>query len=75
MSYADYNTGAYLRRTILLLFYGKYIKHSKVLKYYKELQTHQWYAPAENRLLQRKKLFQLIQYASQYIPYYLSYNR
>lgn len=75
MSYADYNMGAYLRRTILLPFYWKYIKHSKVLRYYKELQTHQWYTPAENRLFQRRKLFQLIQYTSQYIPYYLSYNR
>jgi phenylacetate-CoA ligase len=70
MSYTNNNLEAYLRRTILLPLYWKYIKHSKVLKYYKELQTHQWNTQEENHQLQRKKLFQLIQYASQNIPYY-----
>jgi phenylacetate-CoA ligase len=70
MSYTNNNLGAYLRRNILLPFYWKYFKHLKVLDYYQELQTHQWYTLKDNLHLQQKKLFQLVQYASQHIPYY-----
>jgi phenylacetate-CoA ligase len=70
MSYIDRTIGAYLRRNILLTLYWKYIKHLKVLDYYKELQAHQWNTLKKNRNLQRIKLFKLIQYASQNIPYY-----
>jgi phenylacetate-CoA ligase len=62
--------GASIRRNILLPLYWKYIKRLKVLDYYKELQAHQWNTLKENRNFQRKKLFKLIQYASQNIPYY-----
>ena len=70
MSYADYNMGAYLRRDILLPLYWKYVKRWRVLEYYKKLKDRQWNTLEENRNLQRKKLFKLIQYASQNIPYY-----
>jgi phenylacetate-CoA ligase len=70
MSYIDHTIGAYLRRNILLPLYWKYIKRLKVLDYYKELQAHQWNTLKKNRNLQRIKLFKLIQYASQNIPYY-----
>jgi phenylacetate-CoA ligase len=62
--------GSSIRGNILLPLYWKYIKHLKVLDYYKELQAHQWNTLKENRNLQRIKLFKLIQYASQNIPYY-----
>jgi len=70
MSYIDHTIGAYLRRDILLPLYWKYIKHLKVLDYYKELQAHQWNTLKANRNLQRIKTFKLIQYASQNISYY-----
>jgi phenylacetate-CoA ligase len=70
MSPIDNNLGVYLRRNLLLPLYWKYVKHCKVLDYYKELQAHQWKTLKENHDLQRKKLFKLIQYASQNIPYY-----
>jgi len=60
----------YMRRNIFLPLYWKYIKHLKVLDYYKELQAHQWNTLKENRDFQRKKLFNMIQYVSQNIPYY-----
>ncbi|GAF86443.1 unnamed protein product, partial [marine sediment metagenome] len=47
-----------------------YIKHAKVLQYYKILQKNQWSTREENSNIQRKKLYTLIQYASQNIPYY-----
>ncbi|GAG00501.1 unnamed protein product, partial [marine sediment metagenome] len=50
--------------------YWKYIKHAKVLQYYKLLQKNQWATREENSNIQRIKLFKLIQYASQNIPYY-----
>ncbi len=70
MSYLDHTVGAYIRRNVIFPVYWKYVKHAKVLKYYKELQAHQWNSTEENHQLQQKKLFQLIQYASQDIPYY-----
>ena len=70
MSYLDHKVGAYIRRNVIFPFYWKYIKHAKVLKYYKQLQKQQWSTREENSNIQRKKLFKLIQYASQNIPYY-----
>jgi len=59
-----------IRRDILLPLYWKYVKRWRVLEYYKKLKDRQWNTLEENRNLQRKKLFKLIQYASQNIPYY-----
>ena len=62
--------GAKLRRNIILPIYWKYIRRYKVLDYYKELRNHQWNTVEENREIQRKKLYMLIKYANQNIPYY-----
>ena len=61
---------AKLRRNILLPIYWKYIKRYNVLNYYQELRNHQWNTMEENREIQRKKLYMLIKYANQNIPYY-----
>ena len=68
--YIDHTIGAYLRRNILLPFYWKYVKKWRTLEYYNELKEHQWNTLEENRNLQRKKLFDLVKYANQNIPYY-----
>ncbi len=70
MSYLDQAVGTYIRRNIVFPFYWKYIKHAKVLQYYKKLQKHQWSTRAEIVNIQREKLYALIRYASQNIPYY-----
>ena len=70
MSYIDHTIGAYLRRYVVFPLYWKYIRRSNVLKYHQELKNHQWNTIEENREIQRKKLYTLIQYASQNIPYY-----
>ena len=70
MSYLDHTVGAYIRRKVVYPLYWKYIKHAKVLPYYKQLQKHQWSTREEIVNIQRKKLYALIQYASQNIPYY-----
>lgn len=70
MSYLDHTIGAYIRRNVIFPIYWKYIKHAKVLQYYKQLQKHQWSTREENSNIQRKKLYALIEYASQNIPYY-----
>ena len=70
MSYLDHTIGAYIRRNIIFPIYWKFIKHAKVLQYYKQLQKHQWSTREENFNTQRKKLYALIQYANQNIPYY-----
>ena len=62
--------GAKLRRNIILPVYWKYIKKLEVLKYYKLLKNYQWNTVEENREIQRKKLYTLIKYANQNIPYY-----
>ena len=66
------NSGAAtkLRRNVLIPFYRKYINRSKVLTYYQKLKELQWNSLEENREIQRRKLYQLIQCASQNIPYY-----
>ena len=61
---------AKLRRNILLPIYWKYIKQWRVLECYEKLKDHQWKTLEENREIQRKKLYKLIKYASQNIPYY-----
>jgi phenylacetate-CoA ligase len=70
MSYLDQTVGVYIRRNVIFPIYWKYIKHAKVLQYYKQLQKHQWSTREEIINIQRKKLYTLIQYASQNIPYY-----
>ena len=62
--------GAKLRRNILLPIYWKYVKQWRVIEYYKKLKDHQWKTIEENQEIQRKKLYMLIKYASQNIPYY-----
>ncbi|HDK26095.1 MAG TPA: hypothetical protein ENG48_03235, partial [Candidatus Atribacteria bacterium] len=62
--------GAKLRRNILLPIYWKYVKKWRVIEYYNELKEHQWKTIEENRETQRIKLFKLIKYVSQNIPYY-----
>ncbi len=70
LSYIDHTIGAYLRKNIIFPLYWKYIKQYKVLDYYKKLKEHQWNTVEENREIQRKKLYRLIKYANQNIPYY-----
>jgi len=66
----DRTIGTYIRRKFIFPFYWKYIKHAKVLQYYKQLQKHQWLTREEILKIQRKKLYELIQYANQNIPHY-----
>jgi phenylacetate-CoA ligase len=70
LSYINQKIGTYLRKNIIFPFYWKYIKHSNVLSCYKVLRNHQWNILEENQEIQRKKLYLLIKYASQNIPYY-----
>ncbi len=70
LSYIDHAIGAYLRRNVIFPLYWKYIRRSNVLKYYQELRTHQWNTLEENKKIQQKKLYKLIEYASENIPYY-----
>ena len=70
MTYIDHTIGAYLRRNIIFPFYWKYIKHSNVLSCYKALRIHQWNSLEENKKIQQKKLYKLIEYVSENIPYY-----
>jgi phenylacetate-CoA ligase len=59
-----------LRRNIIIPLYWKYINPSKVLTYFQRLQESQWLSLKENRWLQQKKLFALLDYACRHIPYY-----
>ena len=70
LSYVDHTIGAYLRRNVIFPFYWKYVKYSNVLSRYKTLRNHQWYTLEENKKIQQKKLYKLIEYASENIPYY-----
>lgn len=70
MIISNLGIGAKLRRIFLLSIYWKYINRSNVLTYYQKLKEYQWNSLKENREIQRKKLYALIQYASQNIPYY-----
>ena len=62
--------GAKLRRNIILPVHWKYINRSDVLTYYQKLKEYQWKSLKENREIQKKKLYALIRYANQNIPYY-----
>jgi phenylacetate-CoA ligase len=66
----DHTIGAYLRRNALIPLYWKYINRSKVLTSFQKLKEYQWNSLKENQEIQRKKLYALLQYASQNIPYY-----
>jgi len=46
------------------------VKHSDVLNCYKELRNHQWNSLEENKKIQQKKLYRLVEYATQDMPYY-----
>ena len=70
MSYINQKIGTYLRKNIIFPFYWKFIKHSNVLSRYKVLRNHQWNTLEENKKIQQKKLYKLIEYASENIPYY-----
>jgi len=70
LSYINQKIGTYLRKNIIFPFYWKYFKHSDVLSCYKALRNHQWNTLEENQEIQRKKLYKLIKYAGQNIPYY-----
>ena len=70
LPYRNKSFVTYLRKNIIFPFYWKCIRSSNVLKYYHELKAHQWNSLEENKKIQRKKLFNLIHYASQNIPYY-----
>ena len=70
MIVSSLGVGAKLRRNFLLPIYWKYVKQWRVIEYYKKLKEHQWNTVEENRNLQRIKLFKLIKYVSQNIPYY-----
>lgn len=70
MLYIDHAIGACLRRNIIFPLYWKYIRRSNVLKCYEELRIHQWNTLEENKKIQQKKLYKLISYASENIPYY-----
>ena len=70
MSYIDHTIGTFLRRNVVFPLYWKYIRRSNILKYCQELRTYQWNTLEANKKIQQKKLYELIQYASQNIPYY-----
>ena len=70
MIISNLGIGTKLRRNIFFPIYWKYIKRYNVLNYYQELRNHQWNTMEENREIQRKKLYMLIKYANQNIPYY-----
>jgi phenylacetate-CoA ligase len=70
MIISNLGIGAKLRRNIILPVYWKYINRSNVLTYFQKLKEYQWNSLKENRKIQRKNLYALIQYVSQNIPYY-----
>jgi len=70
MLLSNHAIGTHIRRNLLIPFYWKYINPSNILDYYKDLKKLQWNSIEDNRQIQRKKLYNLIQYTSQNIPYY-----
>jgi len=70
MSFKYSTISVALRRYILLPFYWKWIKHSRVLDYYHILQEQQWNSLEKNREIQAHRLYRLLEYASENIPYY-----
>ena len=59
-----------LRRYLLLPVYWKYVKHSRVLDHFHELQAQQWNSLDKSEAIQARKLYKLLKYASENIPYY-----
>ena len=70
LPYINQKIATCLRKNIVLPFYWKYIKRSNVLNYYQELKNQQWNTLKDNKKIQQKKLYELIKYAGQNIPYY-----
>ena len=70
LPYINQKIGTYLRKNIIFPFYWKFIKHSDVLSCYKVLKNHQWNTLEENKKIQQRKLYKLIEYASENITYY-----
>jgi len=62
--------GALLRRFVLFPAYWRLVKHSAVLRYYKELERQQWYTLDRSRAIQARRLYFLLKYAAENIPYY-----
>jgi len=65
-----HSMGTYIRRNLFIPLYWKYINRSKVLTYFQKLKEYQWHSLKGNLEIRRRKLFKLITYASQNIPYY-----
>ena len=70
MIITDIDIKSKLRRNLLFPIYWRYIRKFKVFECHDMLKKYQWSTLKENRNLQRKKLFKLIEYACQNIPYY-----
>ena len=66
----SHQLGPLVRRKIALPAYWKYVKHSHVLEYARELQTQQWNSIEQNEAIQAAKLYKLLNYSSVSIPYY-----
>jgi len=62
--------GALLRRSVVFPAYWRLVKHSAVLRYYKELERQQWYTLDRSRAIQARRLYFLLKYAAENIPYY-----
>jgi len=58
------------RRHVLLPANWKFVKHSRVLDHLHELQAQQWNSLEENEAIQARKLYKLLKYSSENIPYY-----
>lgn len=57
-------------RNFLSPFYWQIFKKSKVLNYLKILRKNQWKSFEENKRIQQKKLYDLVNYTINNIPYY-----
>ena len=62
--------GDLLRRFVLFPAYWRLVKRSAVLRYYKELERQQWYTLDRSRAIQARRLYALLKYATENIPYY-----
>jgi phenylacetate-CoA ligase len=58
-------------RRSLLSIYWKSIKRSETLQYYRELKEFQWNTVQENREIQGTRLYNLVSYAIENVPYYM----
>jgi phenylacetate-CoA ligase len=64
----------YLSKYIGILLW-KYGRGSDRFDFFQELRRNQWNSIEKNRLLQRKKLFDLVQFSIENIPYYKNIAR